>query len=58
MENLFDQNGIDEDKIVSYMQWVKEEKFANLTSVQITVTKLIEKLCTKLNKLRPLTSLH
>ena len=38
LEDLFDWNGFDDGKIVSYKQWVKEEKFINLTSVQTNVT--------------------
>ena len=52
LEYLFDQNGFDDDKIVSYKQWVKEGKFKNLTPVQITVTRLIQKLSTTFDNLR------
>ena len=52
LENFFDQNGFDDE--VSYKQWVKEKKFKNLTSNQMIVTELIEKLCTTtFDKLRP-----
>ena len=53
LEDLFDRNGFDDHEIVSYKQWVKEEKFTNLISVQMIVAELIEKLCTAFDKLRP-----
>ena len=41
----------DDDEVVPFKQWIKNEKFTNLTTFQLPLNKYIDELCSQLDKL-------
>ena len=41
----------DDDEVVSFKQWIKNEKFTNLATFQLPLNEYIDELCSQLDKL-------
>ena len=41
----------DDDEVVSFKQWIKNEKFTNLATFQLPLNEYMDELCSPLDKL-------
>ena len=50
LTSVFEEAG-DHDEVVSFKQWIKNEKFTNLATFQLPLNEYIDELCSELDKL-------